>query len=261
MKLKDTVIIVTGGARGIGRAMVRRFAREEPKALVVADRDAEGAGDVAREASGIAFGCDVGRSADIEDLVARTIEAHGRVDLYCSNAGIGSGLGVDAADEEWQRLWDVNVMSHVWAARSLLRRAPMETGAHLLITASAAGLLSMIGDAPYTVTKHAAVGLAEWLSIMHGDQGLRVSCLCPLFVKTDLLAGALALAGGETIARSGSVLEAEQVADAVVAGLESERFLILPQPEVAKFFQNKAGDHERWLSSMRKLRKSSMSRG
>jgi NAD(P)-dependent dehydrogenase (short-subunit alcohol dehydrogenase family) len=255
MKLEGKTIIVTGGARGIGRALVRRFFAERPKAIVVADRDLEGAREVAGELgeTGLALACDVGREADIQDLIHRTIERHGRVDLLCSNAGIGSGLGVEASDAEWQRLWNVNLMSHVWAARALLPSAAQPGGVHFMITASAAGLLSMIGDAPYTVTKHAAVGLAEWLSIMYADSGLHVSCLCPLFVNTDLLAGALALAGGETLARSGPVLEPEQVADAVVVGLESERFLILPHQEVAGYFKHKAADHERWLTSMRKL--------
>jgi NAD(P)-dependent dehydrogenase (short-subunit alcohol dehydrogenase family) len=254
MKLHDKVVVVTGGARGIGRAMVRRFAAEKPSAIIVADRDREAAEVIASEIGGTAIACDVGREDDIRRLIDRTRDTHGRIDLFCSNAGIATGKGVEASDAEWQRIWDINLMSHVWAARALVPSIGGAEPLHFLVTASAAGLMSMIGDAPYAVTKHAAVAFAEWLSITYGDRGLSVSCLCPLFVNTDLLTGALTEAGGRSIPRAGTVLEPEQVAEAVVAGLETERFLILPHPEVAKYVERKAADHDRWIASMRKLR-------
>ncbi len=254
MKLHDKVVVVTGGARGIGRAMVRRFAAEKPRALVVADRDLEGAEAIAHEVGGSAVACDVGSEDDIRQLIDRTRIAHQRIDLFCSNAGIATGKGVEASDAEWQRIWEINLMSHVWAARALVPSIGGPERVHFLVTASAAGLLSMIGDAPYAVTKHAAVAFAEWLSITYGDRGLSVSCLCPLFVNTDLLTGALTEAGGRSIPRAGAILEPERVADAVVAGLETERFLILPHPEVTTYVERKAADHDRWIASMRKLR-------
>ncbi|HZS39997.1 MAG TPA: SDR family oxidoreductase [Polyangia bacterium] len=253
MKLADKVVVVTGGGAGIGRAMVRRFAAEKPRALVVADRDPAAAEAVAREVGGVAVACDVSREAEIVALVARAKEAHGAIDLFCSNAGISVSGGVEAPDEEWRRIFDVNVMAHVWAARALLPDMLARGSGYLLNTASAAGLLSMVGAAPYAVTKHAAVALAEWLAMTYGDRGVRVSCLCPLYVNTELLRGALSDAAGASIRATGTVIEPEQVADAVVAGLDAERFLILPHPEVATYFQRKAGDYDRWLGSMRKL--------
>lgn len=256
MKIADKVVVVTGGARGIGRAMLRRFAAEKPRALVVADRDLEAAQETAREIGGAAVRCDSGRETDLQALIEATLAAHGRIDLFCSNAGVGSGKGIEASDEEWQRVWDVNVMSAVWASRALLPVMKQPGGLYFVVTASAAGLLSMIGDAPYSVSKHASVALAEWLAITYGDEGLTVSCVCPQFVNTDLLHGALSLAAGATIERSGAILEPDQVAEAVLAGIDAEKFLILPHPEVATYLQRKAADPDRWLSGMRKLKAS-----
>ena len=253
MKLADKVIVVTGGAAGIGRAMVRRFAADKPRALVVADRDAAAAEAVAREVGGLAVHCDVSREADLVALVARATADHGAIDLFCSNAGISVAGGVEVPDAEWRRIFDVNVMSHVWAARALVPAMLARGSGYLLTTASAAGLLSMVGAAPYAVTKHAAVALAEWLAITYAERGLRVSCLCPLFVNTELLSGALKEAGGGSLTLSGNVIEPEQVAEAVVAGLDAEQFLILPHPEVATYFQRKASDYDRWLAGMRRL--------
>jgi NAD(P)-dependent dehydrogenase (short-subunit alcohol dehydrogenase family) len=253
MKLEGKVVVVTGAARGIGRAMAERFHAERPKALVVADLDAAGAAAVAQPLKALAVGCDVSSENSIASLIARTEAELGPIDLFCSNAGTGSGLGLDAPDEKWQQLWQLNVMSQVWAARHLVPKMLSRGGGYLLNTASAAGLLSMVGDAPYSVSKHASVAFSEWLSITYGQQGLKVSCLCPLFVNTDLLKGALRLAGGRTVVQTGVVLEPTQVAQAVVEALDAERFLILPHPEVATYVQNKANDPERWLKSMRKL--------
>jgi NAD(P)-dependent dehydrogenase (short-subunit alcohol dehydrogenase family) len=209
---------------------------------------------VAERVQGLAVACDVGREADIVALVERATKAYGPIDLFCSNAGIATPGTMDVPDAEWQRIWNINVMAHVWAARAVVPGMLSRGKGYVLATASAAGLLSMIGSAPYAVTKHAAVAFAEWLSITYGANGIRVSCLCPQYVNTAMLHGVLSLAAGNTVAASGApVLEAAQVADAVVAGIDAERFLILPHPEVATFFQHKANDYDRWLGGMRKL--------
>lgn len=251
MKLQGKVAVVTGGASGIGRAMLRRFAQEKPKALVVADRDRAGAEAVAREVGGLAVACDVSKEAEIVTLVRRAEQECGPIDLFCSNAGISVAGGPEVPDEAWRTIIDVNFMAHVWAARALIPRFLERGSGYLLSTASAAGLLTMVGSAPYSVTKHAAVSLAEWLAITYGERGIRVSCLCPQFVNTPLLQGALSEAGGKSI--SGTIIEPEQVAEAVVKGLEAEKFLILPHPEVGTYFQRKAGDYDRWLGAIRKL--------
>jgi NAD(P)-dependent dehydrogenase (short-subunit alcohol dehydrogenase family) len=253
MKLENKVVVLTGGASGIGRALARRFAKEKPKALVIADLNLAGAQEVAREVGGIGVACDVSKDAEIAELVRRARAEAGPIDLFCSNAGVAVAGGVEAPDSEWLRLWNIHLMAHVWAARALLPEMLERGSGYLLATASAAGLLSMVGSAPYAVTKHATVALAEWLAITYGDRGLRVSCLCPLYVNTPLLKGALSEAGGGTIAASGPVIEPEQVADAVVEGIDAERFLILPHPEVATFFQRKASDYDRWLKGMRRM--------
>ena len=253
MKLTDKVIVVTGGAHGIGRAMLERFARDKPRALVVADRDLPGAEAAARELGGLAVACDVSREADLVALVERATKECGPIDLFCSNAGIGIAGGVELPDSEWRRIIDINLMSHVWAARALVPGMLERGSGYLLQTASAAGLLSIVGSAPYAVTKHAVVALAEWLSLTYHDRGIRVSCLCPLYVNTDLLKGALVEAAGGSIRVSGPVIEPSAVADAVVAGIEAEQFLILPHPEVKTYFERKASDYDRWLNGMRRL--------
>jgi len=257
VKLTDKVIVVTGGAHGIGAAMLRRFAVEKPRALVVADRDLPGAEALAKELGGAtkasAIACDVSREAEIVALVERTTREHGAIDLFVSNAGIAIGGDVDVPDDEWRRIIDINLMAHVWAARAVLPAMVARGSGYLLSTASAAGVLSMVGSAPYSVTKHAAVALAEWISITYGERGIKVSCLCPLYVNTDMLTGALNDAAGASIKASGPVIEASAVADAVVAGIDAEQFLILPHPEVLTYMQRKTGDYDRWLAGMRKL--------
>lgn len=269
MQLEGRVIVVTGGGSGIGAAMCRRFAAEGPEVIVVADLDGDAAAKVAEEirsATGDTVviqhrAVDVSEESQLDALVARTREAHGRVDLFCGNAGIGTGMGVEAPDEVWERIWRVNVMAHVYAARALLPTWLEAGEGHLLITASAAGLLTNLGDAPYSSTKHAAVGLAEWLSVTYGDRGLHVSCLCPQGVRTPLLFGAATGADASAelstlstdVVKAQRILEPEEVADVVVDGLGDERFLILPHPEVERYEQARAGDRERWLSSMRRL--------
>lgn len=252
MELAGKIVVVTGGASGIGRAMCRRFAAEGAKKVVVADFDADGATKVADEIGGEAFGADVSVEADIESLVERTEQHHGPIDLFCSNAGVPVGGGVDQSDEEWMRAWNVNLMAHVYAARAVLPSMLARGEGYLLNTASAAGLLTNLGAAPYAVTKHAAVALAEWISITHGDEGIKVSCLCPQGVNTPMLMGTLDAEAAKAVLATGGVLEPEAVADAVVQGLRDERFLILPHPEVADFVKRKAADEDRWLLGMRR---------
>jgi NAD(P)-dependent dehydrogenase (short-subunit alcohol dehydrogenase family) len=250
MRLRDKVIVVTGGAAGIGAALCRRFATEGARGVVVADRDADNALRIAEEIGGLAVELDVASGADLIRLVERATSHFGPIDLFCSNAGIATVGGVDVADAEWRRTWDVNVMAHVYAARAVLPGMLARGEGYLLQTASAAGLLTQIGSAPYALTKHAAVALAEWLAITHGDAGIRVSCLCPLGVETEMLR--TALGGIGDMLRAGA-MTAEAVAEAVVDGLAEERFLILPHAEVAEYFRHKADDYDRWLRGMRRL--------
>lgn len=253
MQIQDKVVIVTGGANGIGRALCRKFAAEGAKAVVVSDIDVPGAERVAAEIKGVAIAANVGKEADVQKLVAETTRRFGQVDLLCSNAGVGVAGGPEAPDNDWQRSWEINVMAHVYAARAVLPQMLERKSGYLLQTVSAAGLLTQIGSAPYSVSKHAALAFAEWLTITYGDQGLKVSALCPQGVKTDMLARA-DFAGGSFLLDT--AIEPTQVADAVVQGLAEEKFLILPHPEVAKYFQNKANDYERWLRGLRKLQAS-----
>jgi NAD(P)-dependent dehydrogenase (short-subunit alcohol dehydrogenase family) len=256
MKLQDKVVVVTGAASGIGRALAERFAAEGARCVVAADIDAEGARRVAEGFGGVGIGCDVREEAQLAAAIDAA-EQHGPVDLFCSNAGI---LEMDtvwdnaasAADSQWQRSWDINVMAHVKAARLLLPKYIARGGGYFLNTASAAGLLSQIGGAPYSVTKHAAVGFAESLAITHKDHGVKVSILCPQGVRTNMLR----VEDDATPAAGDGVLTAEAVAQCVVEGLERERFLILPHPQVSDYMSHKAADYDRWLGGMSKLRRS-----
>jgi NAD(P)-dependent dehydrogenase (short-subunit alcohol dehydrogenase family) len=250
MELKNKVIVVTGGGRGIGRALCRRFAVEGAKAVIVADINAEAAADVATDIKGMAVGLDVARESDMNRLVRQVIGAYGVIDLFCSNAGIMTPGGAETPDTDWQRIWDINVMAHVFAAREVLPGMLSRGEGYLLQTVSAAGLLSMIGSAPYAVTKHAALGFAEWLAITYGDRGIKVSALCPQGVRTDMLTDD---DSGIGALLAQTALEPEQVAGEVVKGLAEERFLILPHPEVAEYFRAKAADYDRWLRNMRRL--------
>jgi NAD(P)-dependent dehydrogenase (short-subunit alcohol dehydrogenase family) len=248
MQVKDRIVVVTGAASGIGRALAVRFAAEGAKLVVCSDQDAAGVRATAEMVGGVAFVTDVSREADIQHLI-ETVEAdHGPIDLFCSNAGIGIGGGAEAPNEGWQRIWDINVMAHVWAARHLVPRMIARGGGYLMNTASAAGLLSQIGSAPYAVTKHAAVGLAEWLAITHGDQGIKVSVLCPQAVRTAMTA-----ANPDGVASVNGMIEPEDVAEACVRAIEAEDFLILPHPEVLDYMRRKTENYNRWIGGMRKL--------
>ncbi len=251
MDATGRVVVVTGGARGIGRALARRFASAGAAAVVVADVDQSGASAVAREINGTAVRCDVSREVEVKNLIDQVEAEQGRIDIFCSNAGIAVGGGPETADDQWQRIWDVNLMSHVFVARHALPGMLKRGEGYLLGTVSAAGLLNHVFAAPYGVTKAAALSLFEWLSIAHGDQGIRVSCLCPQGVKTDMLAAERKL--GLNFVTEGA-LEPEQVAEVVLQGVRDEKFLILPHPEVADYFRRKAEDYDRWLRGMRRLR-------
>lgn len=247
MEAAGKLIVVTGGASGIGRAMCERFAAEGARLVVVADLDGEGAAEVAAGIGGIGRRLDVGVEEDLVALIEDTEWRHGAIDLFCSNAGIGVGEGLDASDEVWDQIWRVNTLSHVWAARCLVPKMIARGGGYLLSTASAAGLLTQLGSVTYAVSKHAAVALAEWIAITHGRDGVKVSVLCPQAVRTAMTANGPGVAGVD------GMIEPEQVADAVVEALREERFLVLPHPEVAEYMRRKATDYDRWLHGMRRL--------
>jgi NAD(P)-dependent dehydrogenase (short-subunit alcohol dehydrogenase family) len=249
MKVKNKVIVVTGGASGIGRALCRRFAQEGARAIAVVDINEEGAMEVAREIKGLAIKCDVRKEEEINHVVNKTEDELGPIDIFCSNAGIMVMGGVEVPTEDWQRIWEVNVMAHIFAAKAMIPRMIKRGGGYLLNTVSAAGLLSQIGSAPYSVTKHAAIGLAENIAITYGDQGIKVSVICPQAVRTEMTAD-----GGGVAALDG-ILEPEDVAQAVIEGLEEERFLILPHPQVKTYMERKVMDYDRWLNGMRRLQR------
>ncbi|MBS1241565.1 MAG: oxidoreductase, short chain dehydrogenase/reductase family [Gemmatimonadetes bacterium] len=250
MRLAGKVAVVTGGASGIGAALCRRFAAEGARAVVVADLDLEGAEAVAAGIGGMPQRCDVAREADLRRLVDDVTRGFGGIDLLVSNAGIAFGGDEQTPDAEWRRMFDVNTMSHVWAARAVLPQMLARGEGYLLSVASAAGLLSQPGSAPYAVTKHAAVAFAEWLAFTYGDRGIKVSCLCPMGVRTPMLEQDL---GGMAAVLLQDAVSAEEVASEVVAGLAAERFLILPHPQVHEYLQQKAADRDRWLAGMRRL--------
>ena len=250
MELGGRHIVVTGGASGIGRACALRFADEGAK-VTVADLDLDGATRTADEIGGTAHQTDVGSEQQIRELIERA-EGEAPIDAFFSNAGITGPPGgpPDLLDEDWDLLWRVNVMSHIWAARALVPKMLERGEGYLLSTASAAGLLSQLGAIGYATTKHAAVAVAEWLDITYRDRGLRVSCLCPQFVNTPMVTDGLDV---EKLRQIATIIEPEQVADDVVEAMREERFLILPHPEVAKYMANRGATHDRWLAGMRKL--------
>jgi len=260
MDIQGKVVVVTGGASGIGAALCRAFARAGARGVVVADLDEAGAAAVAAEIGGLAQRTDVSSEAAVRALVERATAQFGQVDIFCSNAGIISRADADAPAATWQRHWDVNVMAHVHAANAVLPQMLARGQGWLLQTVSAAGLLSQVNAAPYSVTKHAALGFGEWLSIAHGDAGIQVSCLCPQGVLTPMLLGADSDTGRPSFLGEGA-LTADAVAACALQGLCEGRFLILPHAEVLTFWQRKAQDYERWLRGMRRLRAKVMGGG
>jgi NAD(P)-dependent dehydrogenase (short-subunit alcohol dehydrogenase family) len=245
------VCVVTGGASGIGRAICRRFAAAGAQ-VVVSDIDLGRAEAVAGEIGGTAFRADVSREADIVALVAQVEQRVGPIDLFCSNAGIAIGGGPETSDADWRRILDINFMAHLWAARVLVPDMLRRGQGYLVNVASAAGLITQLGSAPYAVSKHAAVALAEWLAVSYGDLGIRVSCVCPLGVRTAMLRSSdpplAALLGPEAI-------EPETVANAVLDGVQREVFLILPHPQVREYLRRKVDDPDRWIRGMQRLRR------
>lgn len=247
MNLKDKIIVITGAASGIGAAMARRFSDEGAKHVVCADRDLDGAQAVAGDIGGTAIQTDVSLETDITSLIETVENDIGPIDLFVSNAGIIMEGGVEVSDDGWQKIWDINVLAHIRAARILVPKMLARGGGYILSTASAAGLLAQIGSAPYSVTKHAAVSFAEWLAITHGDDGLKVSVLCPQGVATAMTAGI----DTSTVAKDG-MLTAEAVAQVTLEAIEEERFLILPHPQVADYIKQKGSDPERWITGMQR---------
>ena len=250
MNLADRVIVVTGGANGIGRALCERFARESPRGIVVADIDFDKAKLVAYEIGGLAVACDVAQEEQVQQLIADAESKYGPIDLFCANAGIVTPGGPETPDDQWRRIIDINVMAHVYSSRALIPKMLERGHGYLLHTASAAGLVTEMSSVTYAVTKHAALAYAEWLAMTYGDRGVRVSCLCPQGVWTDMIAG------DDPMAKmlQASAISPEKLAEVVVSSLEVEEFLILPHPEVLEYFRHKASDYDRWLRGMRRLR-------
>ncbi|MEP5763500.1 MAG: SDR family oxidoreductase [Halieaceae bacterium] len=256
MQVADKVVVVTGGANGIGKALCERFAAEGARVVVVADLEKDNAIAVAEAIGGVGFGVNVRDESQIQAMVAQVEADYGQIDLFCSNAGIIAGDGepwwaTSASNDTWQAMWDIHVMAHIFAARACLP-AMLERGdGYFLNTVSAAGLLNQVGDAAYSTTKHAAVGFAESLAITHADDGIKVSMICPQAVATRMIGG---VEDGGTAGVDGIITPAD-VAEAVIQGLASESFLILPHPHVEQYRQNKAADYDRWIGGMRKLRR------
>lgn len=252
MQIKDKVCVVTGAASGIGKALVARFAQEGARGVVCADLNEADARAVAQGVGGLGIRCDVGQEGDMNSLVVAALEKYGAVDIFCSNAGIIGKHGLDASLKEWRRTMDVNFMAHVLAARAVVPVMIKQGGGYIVATASAAGLLMQVDSVTYTVSKHAAVAFAEWLSVNYGERGIRVSCLCPQGVRTPMLLGPTG--DRKSFLSEGSV-SAEDVAGKVMEAIAAERFLVLPHPEVADYERRKTTDRDRWLSGMRRLRK------
>lgn len=251
MKLKGRVVVVTGGGNGIGAASCRAFAAEGAR-VVVADIEGQSAQHVASAIDGLAVACDVGREADVVSLVNRATRHFGRVDLFFSNAGLAVGGGLETKTADWQRVFSVNVMAQVFAARAVLPQMLARGEGYLLQTASAAGLLS-VSDPSYAVAKHGAVAFSEWLSIQYGERGIRVGCFCPQGVRTRMLLGSAD--GGDRDALIAGSVSPEEAAAAIVAGIDAERFFILTHPEVLDYVRRKADDEDRWLRGMRRFQR------
>lgn len=248
MEIKDKICVVTGAASGIGKALCVAFAEAGAKQVVCVDRNGEGAAETAEAVGGAAFTVDVSDEGQIKDMIDTVERDIGPIDLYWSNAGIAVGGGMDTPNEDWQRTWDINVMAHVWAARHLVPLMKARGGGYLLNTSSAAGLLNQIGSASYGVTKHAAVGLAEWIALTHGDDGIKVSVLCPQAVRTEMTRG-----HEDHVAAINGMMEPEPVAQMCIEAIRDETFLILPHAEVRHYMKNKTNDYDRWIGGMRKL--------
>ena len=257
MEIANRIMVVTGGASGIGKALAEAFVREGARHVVVADRDEAGAREVAEAIGGTGVGLDVADEGAVRDLVAATQSSIGPIDLFMSNAGFVTMGGLEVPNQEINDQWNVHVMSHVYAARAVLPSMIERGEGYIMSTASAAGLLTQIGSLAYSLTKHAAVSLAEWIAITHGHQGIRVSVHCPQAVKTNIGANSpdRKRRQGQSVgvASGDGVLTAEQAADACIDAIREERFWVLPHPEVAEYVRRKASDIDRWLHGMRRF--------
>ncbi|MFK7730258.1 MAG: SDR family oxidoreductase [Pseudomonadales bacterium] len=252
MELKDKIIVITGAGSGIGRALAHRFNAEKPKHIVAVDINQAPVQAVADELACTAMTADVSNEQDIAALIERVENEIGPIDLFCSNAGVGLAPAIESPNEQWQASWDINVMSHVYAARHLLPRMIARGGGYFMNTASAAGLLNQIDGAAYGVTKHAAVGFGEWLAIHHAHEGIKVSMLCPQAVRTAMTDND---EPSTKAAANDGMMEPEVLADVVVEKLREESFLILPHKEVLEYMQRKTSDYDRWIGGMNRLMK------
>ncbi len=248
MDIKNRIVVITGAASGIGRALAHRFAQAGAKHVICADIDKEGAERTAGEVGGTGRKVNVASEDEVKALIEETESQVGPIDLFCSNAGILMRGGAEVPNEDWQRIWEINVMAHIYAARHLIPRMTARGGGYLLNTASAAGLLSQVGSAPYAVTKHAAVAMAEWLALTHGDDGIKVSVLCPQAVRTEMTRG-----HEDGVASINGMLDPEPVAEACLEAIREETFLVLPHPEVLDYMRRKTENYDRWIGGMRKL--------
>lgn len=248
MELKGKVAVVTGGASGIGKAMAARFLQEGASAVVIADVNSA-LESVGEELGVMAIKTDVAKEEDVKHLIATAEKEYGQIDLLCNNAGIGVGGGPETPNEDWQRIWEINVMGHIYATRAALPDMLRRGEGYILNTASAAGLLTQVGSAPYAVTKHAAVAYAEWLAVTYGDRGIKVSALCPQAVRTAMTANT----EGGGVAGLDGMMEPETLCDSVIETLAEEKFLVLPHPEVLTYMQRKTADYDRWISGMKRL--------
>jgi NAD(P)-dependent dehydrogenase (short-subunit alcohol dehydrogenase family) len=258
MDIADKVVVITGGASGIGAAMAQRFARAGARGVVIADLDERTTQKAADDLGAVGVAADVTKDDDVARVIQTAEDTFGPIDLFCANAGIGSGSGLEAPDATWDAVLGVNIRAHITAARQLVPRWLERGSGYWLTTASAAGIVTQIGDAPYAVSKHAAVAFAEWLSVTYGARGIKVSCLCPMGVDTPLLRGGLGTEGDEglgarVVEAAGTILAPEDVAQTVLEAIEQETFLVLPHPEVLDYLRFKAADYDRWLAGMQHL--------
>ncbi len=247
MDLNGKTVVITGAASGIGKGLAERFSKEGAH-VVCADIDLTGAQVVAKKIGGDAIRCDVSKESDIRELIDVVEDTIAPIDLFCANAGILTFGGLDVPDTDWERIWQINVMSHVWAARHLIPRMVARGGGYMMFTASAAGLLNIPGAAPYGVTKHAAVGFAEWTALTYRDRGIRVSVLCPQAVRSEMMRGY-----EDSVAAFDGIIEPAEVAQSCIEAISAERFLVLPHPQVFDYMRMKIEDYDGWLSNMNKI--------
>jgi NAD(P)-dependent dehydrogenase (short-subunit alcohol dehydrogenase family) len=249
MQIKDKVVVITGAASGIGKGLAERFKAEGARGLALADMNGDGVQSVATELGAMSMQCDVGDEGQIKALVAETEKRFGPIDVFCSNAGILREGDEDQPDKEINDSWQINTMSHVYAARAVAPGMAERGSGYLLNTSSAAGILIQVDSAAYTMSKHAAIGLAEFLAAKYNPKGVKVSVLCPQGVYSGMTTGR----EGRPAAADG-MLTPEDVAEAVVQGMDKEQFLIFPHEIVFEYMRRKADDRDRWLRGMSRVR-------